>query len=325
MSNNVKFLIKILAVVVLSLAILGVASLFYTNGMTYKGAYSGIEKYDSIPENIEYANFGPSYGMNCFNYESIEKLGKTGFNFSLTMQDLYHDYAIYKTYEDNFSDGAVVAIPLSYFSFCSNTEAPSGNRYYKLLPKKYIKDYTLENDVSARLVPAYGKGDAIIRDLVSDTLNSIMKKSVTTKVKESDVQVSKEVAELSKDSQVRVLTIETGNLKAYGNQIKLNEEILISWINEMKEKNLRPVLLLTPYWYEYANGFDEELLKVSYTDPVSRVIERTGIDYINFCSEEYSEFTHNPEYFSNCDHISKVGSKEFMKLYISYLKEKGWI
>lgn len=328
MKNNIKFLIKISVVFILAMCILLVASSVYKNGLTYQGSYSGIEKFESVPDGIEFANFGPSYGMSCFNYEDIESMGKTCFNFSLTMQDIYHDYAIYKKYEEKFSDGAVVAIPLSYFSFCSDTKEPSGNRYYKIIDREYIKDYTPENEVSTKIIPVYGKGSSLVRDLLNDTLDSIMKKSVN-KDKDEDIEVNNEeesdVVKLHDDSKTRVLTIENGNLKAYADHISVNEEILVNWIEEMKEKGLKPVLLLTPYWYEYAYGFDEELLKKSYNDPVSRVIKKTGVDYINFCGEEYDEYIHTPENFNNCDHVSKEGSKEFMKLYLNYLVENELI
>ncbi len=326
MKNNIKFIIKFLIVGILALFILTVASAVYKNGETYEGTYSGIEKYKSVPDAIDYANFGPSYGMNCFNYETIEKKGKTGFNFALTMQDLYHDYAIYKTYENNFSDGAVVAIPLSYFSFCTDTEAPTGTRYYKILPREYIKDYTLEKYVSARFIPIYGKGNALIRDLSNDMINSIMSKTVDSNTDDNTgTKQDKKSKQLSKDSETRVFTIENGNLKIYGKYIETNEEMLVNWIEKMQKKGLKPVLLLTPYWYEYANGFDEELLKVSYIEPVLRIVEKTGVDYINFCDKEYDEFIHTPEYFSNCDHISQKGSEAFMELFLSYLEDNGLI
>lgn len=325
MKNNIKFLIKILAVFVLAVCIVLGASAIYKKGLTYKGTYSGIDKYENVPDNIEYANFGPSYGMNCFNYDTIEARDKIGFNFALTMQDLYHDYALYKTFEDNFKDGAVVAIPLSYFSFCSDTDAPTGNRYYKLLDRGYIKGYTMEKEVATKYLPAYGKGAALIRDLTNDLLNSIMKKSQETPDEESTetTETSAEENELKSDSLVRVMTIENGNLKPFEGHISVNEEILVNWICEMQEKGLKPILLLTPYWHEYANGFDAELLKISYNDPVARVVEKTGVDYINFCGEEYDGYIRTPEYFNNCDHISKKGSKEFMKLYVDYLTQKG--
>ena len=316
---------KILVVFVLAVCILVGVSEIYKKGLTYQGTYSGIEKFENVPDNIEFANFGPSYGMCCFDFETIEARAKTGFNFSLTMQDLYHDYAIYKTFEDNFKDGAVVAIPLSYFSFCSDTNAPSGNRYYKLLDRGYIKGYTMEKEVSTKFIPAYGKGGTLGRDITNDLLNTIMKKGVNTlDVETAEVsETSEKYAELKTDSATRVTTIENGNLKVYADHIAVNEELLVNWIEEMKEDGLVPVLLLTPYWHEYANGFDTELLNISYNAPVARVVEKTGVDYINFCGEEYYEYTHTPEYFSNCDHVSKEGSKAFMNLYVDYLIQKG--
>ena len=329
MKNNIKFLLKITVVLVLAVCLVVGASFVYKSGPTYEGTYSGIEKYDNVPSDIDFANFGPSYGMNCFNYETIQEKGKTGFNFSLTMQDLYHDYALYKTYEENFSDGAIVAVPLSYFSFCSSTTSPTGNRYYKMLDRAYIKEYTLEKEVSTKYMPAYGNGKSLVRDLTNDFLNAIIKKSVATDSdkpkEEAKTEQSEKIAKLEKDSKSRVLTIENGNLKTLSNHIPANEEILVNWISEMQAKGLKPVLLLTPYWHDYAHGFDEELLNTGYTAPVSRVIEKTGVDYIDFCSEEYSEYINTPEYFTNCDHVSKEGSKAFMKLYVNWLEEKGWI
>ena len=329
MKKNVVFILKIAVVLVLVVGILLATSALYRKGLTYVGTYAGMAKFDDVPESIDYANFGPSYGMNCFRYDTIEAKGKTAFNFSLTMQDLYHDHALYKTYEDRFSDGAVIAIPLSYFSFCSDTEAPSSNRYYKLLDRSYIKGYTLENEISTKYVPVYGKGSSLIRDVTNDLLNSIMKKSVQTAEAENERDAAKdqppEEAELKADSVSCIVNIETGNLKAFADQIGTNEAILIDWIKEMQAKGLRPVLLLTPYWHDYAFGFDEALLKTGYHDPVARVVEQTGVDYVDFCGEAYDEFIHTPRYFNNCDHVSEEGSEEFMKLYVQYLTEKGWI
>ncbi|MBR4578606.1 MAG: hypothetical protein IKO22_03215 [Oscillospiraceae bacterium] len=325
MKKNLIFLLKLVTVCILVTAILLSLSAVYKHGLTYQGSNSGMSKYDSVPDQIEYANFGPSYGMKCFRYAPLEAMGKTCFNFSLTMQDLYHDYALYKTYEEHFKNGAVVAIPLSYFSFCSDITAPSGNRYYRILDRKYIKDYTLEKEISAKYIPIYGNGGDLIRDLTNELLDSIMKKYTAAPDTGSAEAAEDHMEEVSlkADSETRVFTIETGNLIPYSDHIEAYETILIRWIEEMAAKGLKPVLLLTPYWHDYAFGFDEALLKTGYHDPVERVIRETGVDYVDFCSEKYAEFIHTPRYFSNCDHVSLEGSEEFMRLYMEYLKEKG--
>lgn len=321
MKNNVKFILKVFLVAILALSLLFAVSEFYKNGETYQGTYMGIEKFESVPDKIDYANFGPSYGMSCFDYNAVELNGKVGFNFSLTMQDLYHDYAIYKTYEDNFNDDAIIAITLSYFSFCSDFQAPSGTRYYKILQKKYIKDYTFEKHISARYFPAYGNGNTILKDVFKKMLQLLKSEDATTTGETVSNNTMSE-AELCSDSIESAVSIEDGRLKKYANNINLMEEVLVQWIEQMQKKGLKPILVLTPYWHEYANGFDEKILEESYIDPVERTIKKTGVDYVNFCSTDYDEYIHTPEFFSNCDHVSEKGAKAFMELYIDYIKKK---
>lgn len=316
MKIKLKFFLKFALVIVLALCILFPISILYQRGDTYNGTYAGIKKFEDVPQEIEFANFGPSYGMNCFDYAKLDEQGKTCFNFALTMQDLYHDYEIYKKYQDNFKEGAVVAITVSYFSFCSDNDAASSARYYKILDSDSIKGYTLENDISAKFLPVYGKGNALIRDITNDMLNEIMSNSVES----NEVEEGNKALELENDSKVRVLTIENGNLKPYGKYVEENEDLLVNWIKEMKDNGLNPVLVLTPYWENYANGFDKELLKNNYSDPISRVVEKTDVPYVNFNLPEYQEYTTTPEYFNNCDHVSKKGGVAFMELFVEYLK-----
>ena len=323
MKKNIIFLSKIAIALALAIALLIPINLLYTYGETYGGTYAGMDKYENVPTGIEYANFGPSYGMNCFDYETLTAEGKTCFNFSLTMQDLYHDYEIYKAYEDHFAEGAVVAITVSYFSFCSETDSPSSARYYKILGKDAIKGYTLENDLSAKFFPVYGKGSSLIRDLTNDLLDSIMKKSIDTSnepsAEDNAADTDSRTDELKKDSAVRVMTIESGNLTPYTDYIAENAAILEAWIKDMQDKGLKPVIVLTPYWTDYANGFNAELLERGFTAPLAEVVERTGVAYENFNTEQYTAYITNPSYFSNCDHVSKAGGKAFMELFLKCL------
>ena len=326
MKKNLFFFLKILLVLTLVAAIVLPVNFLYMSGETYQGAQRGMEKFKTVPDNIQLANFGPSYGMYCFSYDDLTKGGKTCFNFALSMQDLYHDYQIYRTYADRFAPGAVVAVTLSYFSFCSDNSDVSSARYYKILDNDSIKGYTAENDFSANYLPVYGKGSSVVRDVVNDTLNAIMKKSV---YEESgigqNVQTQEDalLAAFALDSQVRVMTIENGNLKAYSSYIRENEALLTAWIKQMQADGLHPVLVLTPYWHDYANGFDPQLLDKCYSQPLQNVIDATDVPYLNFNEGKYAEFGENTKYFRNCDHVSLAGTTAFMTAYTAYLKETG--
>ncbi|MBE6598770.1 MAG: hypothetical protein E7638_04955 [Ruminococcaceae bacterium] len=323
MKENIKFIAKLVLVVVLSFAVLYPINLLYKGGQTYGGTFAGMDKFDKVPTEIEYANFGPSYGMNCFDYESLEAEGKTCFNFALTMQSIYHDYEVYKAYKDHFSEGAIVAVPLSYFSFTQNLSAVSSARYYKILDKDAIKGYTPENDFSAKYMPVYGKGSSLIRDLVDGLLDDIMLSTVESDEESPNttVEASRET-ELKNDSNVRVRNVVSGNFEAFDEYIAETEEILVNWLEDMKEAGLRPVLVLTPYWIDYAKGFETEALAHAYTEPMQRVVEKTGIPYIDFNSDEYIDYITTPDYFNNCDHVSPEGGKAFMELFTAYVNEE---
>ena len=318
MPQNVTFFLKLLLVIILVVAILIPVNMLYMRGETYSGAQAGMEKFEDVPCNIAFANFGPSYGMSCFNYKEWIADSKACFNFSLTMQDIYHDYSLYQTYADHFAPGAVVAITVSYFTFCSNNSAPSPMRYYKILDKQAIKGYSLENDISANYLPVYGQGSSLARDLLNDLLNSIMYSSATGGAIENEKDP---IAALDGDSAVRITTITSGNLNIYGNYIEENKELLINWIKEMQDAGLTPVLVQTPYWHAYANGFDAELLEKSYSYPLECVVQETGVTLLDFNNDSNTDYIHNPEYFNNCDHVSNAGSVEFMRRYQSALEQ----
>ena len=324
MKNNILFFVKFLIAAILVLLILFAVNSLYIKGETYAGTYSGMEKFEDVPKNIKFANFGPSYGMSCFKYEEFED-ENVCFNFGLTMQDTYHDFAILKNYEENLADDAIIAIPVSYFSFCSNASAPSSSRYYKILDKENIKGYTIENDVSSNYLPVYGKGSSFVRDFTNDAINAIISKGMSAPKSESEDEEVKsvEVDKLSDDSKSRVVVIESGNLAVYQNYIEENENTLVEMIEYVKSKGMTPVMVLTPYWYEYAHGFNEELLNVGFNEPVKRVIEKTGVLYMDCNSEAFDDYTHNPVYFNNCDHVSKEGGLEFVRRYMKFLEENG--
>lgn len=325
MKVYLKFLVKFTAVICLTFCLLSLFNKLYINGKTYKGTYTGIEKFEDVPENITFANFGPSYGMNCFQYDEFERNGVC-FNFSLTMQDFYHDYALYKKYENNFAKGAIIAIPVSYFSFCSATDNNSSTRYYKLLESDFIKGYTLDKYISCNYIPVYGQGSSLLRDCTTDYLNSIMNDAINDDAEASvDENKLSKALDLHEDSKTRVMTIENGYLKSNVKYIEQNKNILMKWIEEMKERGFTPILVLTPYYYEYAYGFDEKLLDNGYNQPLNDVIEKTNVLYLNFNSEKYHNYINTTEYFSNCDHVSSAGAREFMELYTQYLIEKGFL
>ena len=314
MKSNIKFVLKIFLTLCVAIAILSVGNHLFSSSSTYHG----ISAYKNMPDKIELANFGPSYGMSCFEYSDYQKDGIGCFNFALSGQELHHDYGLYQTYKDKISDDATVAIALSYFCFTNNTTEDSASRYYRILDPEYINGFSAENWFYANCMPVYGQGGALTRNMLLSKI-SVIKTDENAENAELSLK-----EKLSSDSKDRLIKVENQYFLPNQEYIEENEKLLIKWIKEMQEKGCTPILVLTPYYTDYANIFNGELFDKCFTEPLNRVLEETGVRYVDF-NKEYEYYTQTPEFFSNCDHVSKAGRIEFMKLYSEYLKENNLI
>lgn len=126
-----------------------------------------INVFQFIPNDIQIANVGSSHGQCDFNWIPLTKeRGISTFNFALTSQSYEYDYALINMHQDDFVEGSLLFIPVSYFSF--NREATDPNdieaisvRYYRLLSPKYNPDYSLYKDLVAVRFPVLSAGEKI--------------------------------------------------------------------------------------------------------------------------------------------------------------------
>ena len=120
-----------------------------------------------IPDDIQIANVGSSHGQCDFNWESLtEERGISTFNFALTSQSYEYDYALINMHQDDFQEGSLLFIPVSYFSF--NREATNPDdieaisvRYYRLLSPRYNPDYSFYKDLVTVRFPVLSAGEDI--------------------------------------------------------------------------------------------------------------------------------------------------------------------
>ena len=110
-------------------------------------------------------NLGTSHGLASFHYPDD---GLKTYNLALSGEDIYHDFQTLKQFSNHLSKGCIVALVVSYFSFCMSTEEPSQKRYYSYLDKEYIRDFSYETLISAKYVPVLRSGEFIIKDLIKD-------------------------------------------------------------------------------------------------------------------------------------------------------------
>ena len=112
-----------------------------------------VKRFDTMPETIDVCNLGSSHGRSSFYY--INHPGIQSFNFAFTAQSLSYDYRLLAYYQDRLTEGSIVFIPISYFSFFGIDETElsdfvaKNKRYYPILPASAVPS------AAANSIPKY--------------------------------------------------------------------------------------------------------------------------------------------------------------------------
>lgn len=267
------------------------------------------EKFNDVPEKIQICNFGSSHGLCGFNYAGPSET-YTCFNFALLSQYLSYDYRIFETYKDHISEGAVVFIPISYFSLLGPSEVSVGDfksknkRYYSFLPASQIKEYDTETAFFTKYLP--------VMTVDSKTVIKALQGKITQDYNETEwkrTAVDMDVAENAGAAYMRHI----GYQYSEGGQLTVNQNeiaALYDLIGGCKAIGAIPVLITVPYTREYtdevkkAEGFFEWFY--SFMDQVTK---DTGTEFYDYAFDE--RFADQYEWFMNADHLNEYGAGHF--------------
>ena len=144
--------------------------LFYLDMMYEQKVSTGMSEvnvFNFIPHNIQLANTGSSHGQCAFSWDALAaERGYETFNFALTSQSFLYDYSLINMHKDDFADGSILFIPVSYFSFNEEATDPADQeaisvRYYRILSPQYNPDYSLYKDLVTVRFPVLSAGEEI--------------------------------------------------------------------------------------------------------------------------------------------------------------------
>lgn len=247
-----------------------------------------IKRFKKINKNIKLFNIGSSHGLCSFDYRNIEKYRNNSYNFGWHSQTFYYDYIVLKNYFNKISRGAICFIPISYFSFSDKKCWNKQDMTYR----KNLKFYLLEKEDSReafllQYLPLY----VSVRKKIIKILFSSKKQ---LKIKTGIERIKKHVEILKNQNDER------NSL----NQLEKIIELLFT-------KNIKIILITTPFRKEYNDFFSKELLNEKFYNNISKIKSKYNLKYFDF-SHEYKIFN-KEEYFADYDHLSKEGSKVFMK------------
>ena len=298
-----KFLLKLLVYT----SIITVIS-FSLNVLYVHKVKEDVDKFSNVPNQIQVCNFGSSHGYYGFNYDDVPA-NYTCFNFALSSQSLVYDYKILQYYEDKIQNGAIVFIPVSYFSLFGKPEhetkdfASKNKRYYKFLPSELITQYDWKTDLYVNWLPPLSpaslvKLTKIILGIDSDD-NSWEKKADPADVTEDASHAYER--HIEKDRKIS------------GKRIRCDEafDALYGIIELCRKIGTRPILVTVPYLKEYTDTVrkrDPEFYGAFYA-VVDEVRRKAVVEYYDYAFDE--RFTQSYELFMNSDHLNREGARIF--------------
>ena len=160
-----KFIVKSVLAVCITFC-----CLFYLDMMYEQKVSTGMSEvnvFNFIPHNIQLANTGSSHGQCAFSWDALaNERGYETFNFALTSQSFLYDYSLINMHKDDFSDGSILFIPVSYFSFNEEATDPADQeaisvRYYRILSPRYNPNYSLYKGLVTVRFPILSAGEEI--------------------------------------------------------------------------------------------------------------------------------------------------------------------
>ncbi len=273
----------------------------------------GAEKFKSVPSSIMLCNFGSSHGRDGFNYADTAE--KNCFNFAMSSQTLSYDRRLLDYYKKNIEKGAIVFMPVSYFSLYGKDEQEADNfkqknkRYYKILPVGMIKDYDIKTAIYVRFPSLSAGGESLMRAVLGLGKDTDGQEKLTKAKNVADIDLTEYANEAFQRHFV-------DRLDENGNIIVNQEEVdsLKYMINTCKEIGAIPIVVTTPYLQEYTDEFKEncpEFLEEFYA-LVKEIAKETGVEYYDYAFDE--RFIHNYAWFNNGDHLNEEGGRQFTNI-----------
>jgi hypothetical protein len=245
--------------------------------------------------NIECIATGLSYVYNGF---SKDLCLRKAFNFSLASQDLYYDHKIVKHILLNYPKEAeslkYVIIGLSYYSFQYDMSLSSMRAkvlmYYNLLKDCHhfteVSRLQKSDETAAEDLLRKSKNGLVIYQPDKFELNSFQDKE----------RLGKRQAELDCN-------------KNYPNTVQENVKILQEYLSMLKERKIKPIIVVFPaskyYTNYFSNTIEEEFLSI-----IGKMKSEYDFQYIDYFRSELFD----NEDFRDVSHLNTKGGEKFTKI-----------
>lgn len=254
-----------------------------------------LSRFSKKVEEVVIANVGNSHGFYGFNYENVvQRLDGTWMNYALPSQTLQYDYLILDSFKESMKEGAVILIPVSYFSLYTeeydDTFEVRNNRYYDLLDYSHIERPRLIRYIEVK----YLKYGFIAENSTAAMFTPIVPVEQPAEGSEYSIQ---EMAQITAQSHYStVIKGENGTAVLQQRCV----ESIESMVELCQEQKWVPVLVTMPYTKEYTELFPPSFIEQYYRD-MREIAADNGVIWLDYSKNE--KYCMNSQLFSDADHL----------------------
>ncbi|MGL5258473.1 MAG: D-alanyl-lipoteichoic acid biosynthesis protein DltD [Lachnospiraceae bacterium] len=309
-----KFLRKIGIVGTILATLLFLLNGLYINTEYYK-TLNGMDRFRTIPEKVQVANFGASHSMGGFVWSGNEFVG---WNMANGGQSLVYDEALFQTYLESFDENAVIIIDVMFHSLYGSEEREkpydSGiTRYYGIVDREYMYHWNFMDAICYDYIPVIGNRQEALQQILNQwnlsNIQSHAKEKMATKEETIDLIIPGWTVEEMQEHGKKRATSAMNNEQVLG----VEYDALVRMIQLCKEKNFQVILTTVPTLPEYYESFSKEYKERFYKD-METISKEYNVPYIDYTGDE--RLLGDYSWYLDTDHLNGVGGSEFTKIFL---------
>lgn len=259
----------VLFLLVVLIAFLILAEKLFEQTNYYKNKEDETEKFKGEDECVSLVNTGSTFAFYGIDYGLC---GTKGLNLAMKPQPLEKDFLMLKHFENRYEKGATIFIVISDLAFAkvAYAEKDTNNKYYKVLGKKEIANYSLSAASQEKYLP-----------VTKNWKNFLRRFHDVKRINDYKVNVNEndyEAVEADAYKRCSAWEKEFGltNLRDARQADRFKEEfaytttIVSQMIDWCLEKGFYPVLVNLPVTTQMENFFSEEFLDAFYYNNIKK-------------------------------------------------------
>lgn len=233
---------------------------------------------------------------------------KNAFNLAFSMNPIHYDLFLLEKYYPYHKELRTIVMPLDYGNLFLNEEKMKKYDPYLIPYMGIYMGYPVKSfDIRDHLeITAPISCQSKVREWLSAKKNHRPISLLCDSLGFQAYQIENRKADWTQGYVID---------EAYDEKVAMQEKVKLFQLAKFcKEKNLRLVLISSPYWYEYAENLLPEKL---------RLVEQTAKECVDIYGAEYKCYTFDERFiyydslFYNFNHLTREGASAFTKVLIN--------